>query len=89
MVLDSGQTKRHGGATGHGFIGGDDDARRESEAIVRFVWVLSDGLSEVDAFFRSDRLVIKPFTVREILDETIARTFASFLSGAAQTRESI
>ncbi len=33
----------------------------------------SDALREVDAFFRREHRVIVPLTVREILDESIAR----------------
>src|SRR5665213_448164 len=36
----------------------------------------SDALREVDAFFRREHRVIIPLTVREILDETIARKLA-------------
>jgi DNA modification methylase len=36
----------------------------------------SDALREVDAFFRREHRVIVPLTVREILDETIARKLA-------------
>ena len=36
----------------------------------------SDALREVDAFFRREHRVIVPLTVREILDESIARKLA-------------
>lgn len=36
----------------------------------------SDAMREIDRFFKADHAVIIPFTVREILDEQIARKLA-------------
>ena len=50
-------------------------SRREKGFFVSFDYT-EDALREIDRFFKADHAVIIPLTVREILDEQIARKLA-------------
>lgn len=50
-------------------------SRREKGLVVAFDFS-SDALREIDRFFKEEHAVIIPLTVREILDEQIARKLA-------------
>ena len=50
-------------------------SRREKGFVVAFDFS-SDALREIDRFFKEEHAVIIPLTVREILDEQIARKLA-------------
>lgn len=50
-------------------------SRREKGFFVSFDYS-DDALREIDRFFKADHAVIVPLTVREILDEQIARKLA-------------
>ena len=50
-------------------------SRREKGFLVSFDYT-DDALREIDRFFKADHAVIIPLTVREILDEQIARKLA-------------
>jgi hypothetical protein len=47
-------------------------SKREKGFFVAFDYT-EDALREIDRFFKDDRAVIVPLTVREILEEQIAR----------------
>ena len=58
------------------FIRGDDHARESNKRLFRAFDYSRDALTEVDRFFRQTGKAIVPLTVREILDEEIARKLA-------------